>query len=97
MPGPRNCCIGGDGRRLGMEVFSDKDYGCHDSSIWVYHGVRLWMVRVQLDTEANDLLVWQRSVFRLSDQNVCFRESSNGRNGLSAFDGCNPLKVDSPI
>ena len=97
MPGPRNCNIGSDGRRLGMEVYGARSDGCNNGSLWVYHGVRLWMVRVQLDTEANDLLVWQRSVFRLSVQNICFRESSNGRNGLSVFDGCNPLKVDSHV
>ena len=47
VPGARNCYIGNHRSRLEMEVFSDKDYGCHDSSLWVYHGVRLWLVRVQ--------------------------------------------------
>ena len=47
VPGAQNCCIGNHRSRLEMEVFSDKDYGCHDSSLWVYHGVRLWLVRVQ--------------------------------------------------
>ena len=39
-----------------MEVYSARFDGCNDSSIWVDHGVRLWMVRVELDTGANDLL-----------------------------------------
>ena len=39
-----------------MEVYSARFDGCNDSSIWVDHGVRLWMVRVELDIGANDLL-----------------------------------------
>ena len=46
VPGARNRHIGNHRSRMGMEFFSGENYGCHDSSLWVYHGVRLWLVRV---------------------------------------------------
>ena len=45
--GARNRNIGNHRSRLEMAVFCGKHYGCHDSPLWVYHGVRLWLVRVQ--------------------------------------------------